>query len=909
MGATDSKLAFRKGVFRLFEETNLPANADDYWCQFWTLPESADDVFSLIGAADIRRVRDSARHNLETLIDKLLSKMDLLIHSRDFSANGRSKIHLLNCIRVLTRIMPYVFENPDHGEWENAFFWTNQEVPIPLEMPTNLEGQISTAFGEQQASDQKVQQQYRTIEPRGEKLLKLVLEALFLADFTIPSEIAAGPTNVNYVIWETGVGSSTPIGSSKEIDLNRFETLRLLIVLLSKSMYIAPSVVLSEQDNWIHFVVARTERKIVLALLCSMLNTAAKYNPLGWGLPYNHVVFSDPRELLVVMCLRAVLVLLDYHSPGQAPYGNATVEVRDISTGMARMSVEDEQTPKDMSNTIAQPESPVTDQSSDMSVRSNQVMDNAFRHYLSKLHRPQDFQFLIDGMYRILSNPMLANNTYLPGSTKQVRCHVETMMLCWKLLEINQRFRQYILETERVLDLMVVLLYYAVDNKNNAAQIGLVRMSAFVLQTLSSDRAFGVKLNRSFDGHSSLPNSVRLPMFHGSYADFLIISIYNLIATTRGALTTLYPALILIITNVSPYLKNLSVGSSAKLVSLFNSFSAPGFLLADDSNHKLVEYILEAFNSIIQFQFTDNSNLIYAIIRAHSKFEKLRDFTLSTAIEEIVRVQAAKEERKRQSQQPSLPQPVTVADDSKVSAEDNSKKPEQENAEVITDQQLSDKAKGKLKEQTTPANGDVIAEASVEDKVVLETNVNANAAEMLQRQTSTSSILSQTLAPPNKGQFTPTQEWVDSWKPSLALGPVLTMLDHLVPQVKELCSTQSLTSDSQVLEFLRKVTLVGILPHPQPIQIRRFQWGEALVIWFRSMLWGQAYVFSLTGTGVWNGTNIKLFQIKHEAPPVKPEAARRSGSFVQPQPQPQPQTQPQAQAQTTLHRSPDSEHD
>lgn len=56
-----------------------------------------------------------------------------------------------------------------------------------------------------------------------------------------------------------------------------------------------------------------------------------------------------------------------------------------------------------------------------------------------------------------------------------------------------------------------------------SAQIGLVRMSAFVLQTLSSDRAFGVKLNKTFDGHSSLPNSVRLPAFHGSYADFVII--------------------------------------------------------------------------------------------------------------------------------------------------------------------------------------------------------------------------------------------------------------------------------------------------------------------------------------------------------------------------------------------------
>jgi High-temperature-induced dauer-formation protein len=109
------------------------------------------------------------------------------------------------------------------------------------------------------------------------------------------------------------------------------------------------------------------------------------------------------------------------------------------------------------------------------------------------------------------------------------------------------------------------------------------------------------------------------------------------------------------------------------------------------------------------------------------------------------------------------------------------------------------------------------------------------------------------------------------------------MLDHLVPQVTELCSTQSLTSDAQVLEFLRKVTLVGILPHPQPIHIRRFQWGEALVIWFRSMLWGQAYVFSLTGNGVWNGTNIKLFQIKLEAAPTKPDASTKRSEPASPQ--------------------------
>lgn len=32
--------------------------------------------------------------------------------------------------------------------------------------------------------------------------------------------------------------------------------------------------------------------------------------------------------------------------------------------------------------------------------------------------------------------------------------------------------------------------------------------------------------------------------------------------------------------------------------------SAPGFLLADEANHHLIEYMLEALNNTVQFQFT-----------------------------------------------------------------------------------------------------------------------------------------------------------------------------------------------------------------------------------------------------------------------------------------------------------------
>jgi hypothetical protein len=59
------------------------------------------------------------------------------------------------------------------------------------------------------------------------------------------------------------------------------------------------------------------------------------------------------------------------------------------------------------------------------------------------------------------------------------------------------------------------------------AYVGLIRMCAFILQTLSKDKAFGSCLNKSFDGHASLPANVRMQNFHGTYGDYLICVIQS----------------------------------------------------------------------------------------------------------------------------------------------------------------------------------------------------------------------------------------------------------------------------------------------------------------------------------------------------------------------------------------------
>lgn len=224
----------------------------------------------------------------------------------------------------------------------------------------------------------------------------MTLQALFLAGFTLPQSMGTADSKINFVIWETGVGSSTHIGSSRDNDMNRTEVLRLLTVLLSKSMYSTPSTVLSKPNRWLHYMIAKTERKIVLAFLCSMLNTSCKFNPMGWtAVPYNHIVYTDPREQLVALCLRVLLVVLDYQR-------SFTVNQHDESSSQ-------NQDASSSSSQVAKIDV-VTEEMEKMKIANTEASENAFRYYLSKLHRAQDFQFLIDGIYRILSSPMQVRN-------------------------------------------------------------------------------------------------------------------------------------------------------------------------------------------------------------------------------------------------------------------------------------------------------------------------------------------------------------------------------------------------------------------------------------------------------------------------------------------------------------------
>lgn len=53
---------------------------------------------------------------------------------------------------------------------------------------------------------------------------------------------------------------------------------------------------------------------------------------------------------------------------------------------------------------------------------------------------------------------------------------------------------------------------------------------------------------------------------------------------------------------------------------------------------------------------------------------------------------------------------------------------------------------------------------------------------------------------------------------------------------------RGLTDESEILKFLQHGTLVGLLPVPHPILIRKYQANAGTAMWFRTYIWGVIYL-------------------------------------------------------------------
>lgn len=67
--------------------------------------------------------------------------------------------------------------------------------------------------------------------------------------------------------------------------------------------------------------------------------------------------------------------------------------------------------------------------------------ENLFINYLSRIHRDEDFGFVLRGFTKLLNNPLV--QTYLPNSAKKVQFHQELLVFFWKICDYNKVFVCY----------------------------------------------------------------------------------------------------------------------------------------------------------------------------------------------------------------------------------------------------------------------------------------------------------------------------------------------------------------------------------------------------------------------------------------------------------------------------------
>lgn len=150
---------------------------------------------------------------------------------------------ILNCMRILTRLFPFIYEAQHLRDWTARFFWQPRRPTYFWDKKRDRPGRLFD--GLDPSKEYGIDQLEATIgPPLGEVLMECMVGYCFFPGFTIPARIGEdgrAERDISVRVWQTGIGSSKSLGCSKENEKNQQETVRLLLTISSLAMYMTPS--------------------------------------------------------------------------------------------------------------------------------------------------------------------------------------------------------------------------------------------------------------------------------------------------------------------------------------------------------------------------------------------------------------------------------------------------------------------------------------------------------------------------------------------------------------------------------------------------------------------------------------------------------------------------------------------
>lgn len=956
MGNRSSKSSLRNAIIYLnISADEISANDDKFWSQIFSENAAvADNVIKSITVQEIRMLRDGSPKNFATLAYKMVERLCLATGTLCNTQGQQTAV--LNAVKILIRMLPCIFEDP---LWRYFFELNsvslsdglrdqprlrypekkqnernyNAYVPVTTTTTTTRAGSRSAAssydsnnqargdesqkepVGRRPGDDsllgeplllpdnsypahgRPAEAELSPCGPNDERslmrtLLLSICDLLFCPEFTVLSHgdsylanaVDAPPEDLKSLstydyVWEPGVGFDSSVNSTTYYDKNRLELLRSLLVCLSVTMYERPKDSIRVRNNWMEVFVSK-ENRHALPLFTSLLNVVFSYRPPRPILQLNAILYENNRAQLVEVSCQLLIAVLDHN-----------IESENKS--------------------------------------------NLFSDYMSRIHREEDLVFLIKGFIRLLKINTEQSRSWV--STRQMELDQELQVLLWRICNLNKKFIQFLLKSNDVLEVVVPILYHLNENFQEPSRTALIHMGVFNLLLLSSERNFGVRLNKQYSVHL-LDN---LPEFSGSHADLMILVFHKLIMYGYK-INQLYDYLLTILVNVSPYLKGATILACKCLIQLFGTFSSMFVVLTEPNYHQLVVFLLEIFNNLIQYQFDGNTNLVYMILTKKELFLNLVNLpTTQKSIDKVLRRLSNQKRRLAQSdenlsggggKESNRLQTDDQADQDKKEEDSHSSDSslatvscsnnEVNSCKAPAKQEVSLVATPDLKHTTLPVHpfdfpnsasgnnqtvpgtaddkepnislddllGGLVESSAQAGSLTFDPTFDGNHKQRKQHEQllgasecgSTSSLVplgptelggarsrDETLGTselPNGGNsspgqsraWRPTSGWLKEWKQSLPLETIHRMICALEPQLEQLRASKGKANDeSDVIRFLQNGTLVGLLPVPHPIQIRKYRTNDGSTMWLRACTWGIIYVRST----IWTGTDIRLIKI------------------------------------------------
>lgn len=623
MKTAEEKLQYKTHFFKLGQGRIIELDHEDYWAYFWQEPETTNDIFELLTAYDLRTILSQNRSNYLLLVYKLTNKIIATAES-DKSFNPSQ---LLNCVRLLTKLLPFFMELPDYNLMESQF-WLNPLDYDPRNFVEDTIVEEPTAERNKDCSD-----------ILSVRLIRSIMTLLFYKGFTILISKSKSDTSSmkQLSVWEPGIGITSKYQvPDLIIESNRAALLQLLITLSGVSLYQLPSRIVTNGSLFLTLLVSTFPRMEILTLVCSLINVlcrSVRYLPLENMLQFNDPTLKFLRYSYVSYCIELLTLMVVYPLPSK-----------------------NLQFLKDL-NIITDDNKPY----------------NMARLYLGKLHKDNEILFLSSSLINHLKSPLNSNgsqaysqngndadgnffnkfNYYTNTNASSPIWSTEIIMLLWELFQCNLKFRQ-VAGKRFYVELCFLLTYYIKQLYGSHREKNFVRLSSCFLLYLSHNELFHDQLLELLpDVLSHISASIHIDNQNQlSTRDFLVIQLCQILSNHASFKTTnssinplLTTTLVEILYNIIPLVssskrlpgtndptkklnninprRGISYTSCTALTNLIVRFSDKKFLLKTSFNQDLLALLIRSICTAALRDPAASRMLLFSMLKGEKIYDQI----------------------------------------------------------------------------------------------------------------------------------------------------------------------------------------------------------------------------------------------------------------------------------------------